>query len=141
MNESTPTVAPTTEKESVKRCRCVLAGNYIPIARMEEDQDGDWVAFSDYDSLSTRLAAMEKLAHFALWAIDLHRDNDCADIDGGAIQEKLVELGVLVERTQTQCCGDHCACMDAGEQDEWTCYFLADDLNAIRSALQGASND
>jgi hypothetical protein len=49
----------TAEKASVKRCRCVLAGNYIPIARMEEDQDGDWIAFPDFTALQREHDALK----------------------------------------------------------------------------------
>ena len=80
-------------------------------------------------------AVLERLARFALWAIHLHRENECADIDGCSIQEKLVESGILHEKTVTESCGDHCVCMEFGEQDEWQCYFLSDEVVAIDASL------
>lgn len=56
----------------------------------------------------------EKLLDFARWAIVEHR-NHCGDIDGASIQDKLVELGLLVEVAVTEPCGDNCSCVEYGD--------------------------
>jgi hypothetical protein len=81
--------------------------------------------------------AKDKLARFAVWAIEMHRDHECADIDGASIQEALVDFGILTEHTMTEPCGECCVCADFGEQDEWQCYVLADDVCAVRDAIKG----
>jgi hypothetical protein len=66
----------------------------------------------------------EKLIDFARWVIMEHRQ-DCADIDGGSIQDKLVEFGLLAEVTVTEPCGENCACVEYGDFPQ-TCLRVID---------------
>lgn len=56
----------------------------------------------------------EKLIDFARWVIQEHREY-LGDIDGASIQDKLTELGLLVEVTATEPCGENCACVEYGD--------------------------
>lgn len=66
----------------------------------------------------------EKLIEFARWAIAEHRE-ECADVDGASIQDKLVELGLLVEVPVTEPCGEGCTCAEYGDFPQ-TCLRLAE---------------
>jgi hypothetical protein len=55
------------------------------------------------------------LVRFALAILSQHRDNECADVDGGFIHETAMECGVLVGEMRTIPCGERCACSETGE--------------------------
>jgi hypothetical protein len=61
------------------------------------------------------------LIAFARWVIEEHRET-FADVDGGAIQDKLVELGLIVPIAVNEPCGENCAC--AEYVDEWPHHCL-----------------
>ena len=50
------------------------------------------------------------LAKLGKWALDMRSEHDCSDLDGGDIQDKALELGLLVEVTATETCGEGCYC-------------------------------
>jgi hypothetical protein len=52
-----------------------------------------------------------KLIALARWAIEEHR-KDCADLDGGSIQDKLEELKLIERVTVTEPCGENCSCAE-----------------------------
>lgn len=58
----------------------------------------------------------DALVLFAQWVIAAHRE-ECTDVDGGAIQGKLQELGLLVITIEQDPCGDDCRC--AAYDVEW----------------------
>jgi len=64
-----------------------------------------------------------KLIEFARWAIREHRES-FADLDGGSIQDKLQELGLLVGVEVTAPCGENCTCEEYGDFPQ-TCFRLA----------------
>ena len=66
-----------------------------------------------------------KLIDFARWAITEHRSNTFGDLDGGSIQDKLEELGLLVEVEVSEPCGESCTCVEYGEFPQ-TCLRLAE---------------
>ena len=74
----------------------------------------EWAEFS---------AELTKLKAFALWALDGYRDGDIGDIDGGALQDKAEELGLLVAVTVTEPCCDNCNCMSWDDFPQ-TCYRI-----------------
>jgi len=67
-----------------------------------------------------------KLIEFAKWAIREHRDELC-DLDGGSIQDKLEELGLLVSVRVDKPCGEHCVCVEYGDFPQ-DCLRLAKGL-------------
>lgn len=68
----------------------------------------------------------EKLIDFARWVIAEHREH-CGDIDGGSIQDKLEELGLLVSVPVTEPCGENCLCAEYGDFPQ-ECLRLADGI-------------
>ena len=68
-----------------------------------------------------------KLIEFARWAISEHRE-DCADLDGSTIQDKLEELGLTERVTVAEPCGEFCHCAEYHDVDEWPvqCIRLVD---------------
>lgn len=67
----------------------------------------------------------QKLASFARWVISEHREA-FTDIDGGSIQDKLVELGLLVEVPATEPCSEYCHCVEYGADFPTTCVRVAE---------------
>ena len=60
---------------------------------------------------------MTPLERFGRWCIEEMRRDGGGDIDGGASQDKAVELGLLGFITVTGPCGEHCYC--AEYDDKW----------------------
>lgn len=68
------------------------------------------------------------LIEFARWAISESSFQGC-NLDGGDIQDKAHELGLLVEATIAEPCSEeHCACADAGADFPTTCFRFAGPL-------------
>jgi len=69
----------------------------------------------------------QKLIEFAQWAICEHH-SELGDLDGASLQDKLVELGLLVEVHVTEPCGEDCRC---AEWDDFPqeCLRLVDGVN------------
>lgn len=64
------------------------------------------------------------LVAFARWVIREHRDSIC-DVGGGDIQDKLVQLGLLVSVPVTEPCGEACLCAEYGDFPQ-DCLRLAE---------------
>lgn len=67
-----------------------------------------------------------KLIAFARWAIEAHRFDGGCDLDGGDIQEKLEELGILVHVTVQEPCGEGCVCQEYYGEFPAECLRLCD---------------
>lgn len=65
----------------------------------------------------------EQLLAFARWVIAEHRE-ELGDLDGGSIQDKLIELGLLVGVEVTEPCGELCRCVEYFGEFPATCYRL-----------------
>lgn len=77
------------------------------------------------DALTTDLRNLAKFGEAVLEEFQ----EAYTDIDGGWLQDKAVECGVLVEVEATEPCGDNCGC--AGVTDfPTTCYRRAADVGA-----------
>ncbi len=50
-------------------------------------------------------------AELGRWVLSEHREY-LGDVDGGTIQDKAIELGLLVEVEVTEPCGDDCYCAE-----------------------------
>jgi len=69
-----------------------------------------------------------KLIEFAKWAIGEHRcEGEIGDLDGGSIQDKLEELGLLVSVKVDKPCGENCVCQEYGDFPQ-NCLRLAEGL-------------
>ena len=90
-------------------------------------------------------AGVTALIEFARWAISESSFQGC-DLDGGGIQDKATELGLLKEVQITEPCSEGgCACADAGADFPTTCYRFAAALapqpkDAPPKKPEGASN-
>lgn len=82
----------------------------------------------------TTVAALWALAELGRWCLTESRDNDCGDVDGGSLQDKAIELGLLAYVTVAEPCGEACACMDYYAGDEWPHDCLRE---TERAALKG----
>lgn len=72
-------------------------------------------------ALRSALTASEKLAAYGAAVLDAHRE-DFGDLDGGFLQDKAVDVGVLVEvRVEQACDGVGCHCAEYGEFPQ-SCY-------------------
>ena len=69
-------------------------------------------------------AQVQALAEFARWAIAEGAWNG-GDVDGGEIQEKAADLGIIHQIEVTEPCGDECTC---AEWDDFPhqCYRFCD---------------
>lgn len=68
------------------------------------------------------------LLEFARWVIREHR-SELGDVDGGSIQEKLIELGILHEVTVTEPCGENCRCSEYWDEFPNQCLRLIEGVN------------
>ena len=64
------------------------------------------------------------LAKLGKWVLDMRAEHDCADLDGGDIQDKAVELGLLEGVKVTESCGENCNCAEYGDFP-LTCFRLS----------------
>ena len=90
----------------VAECRAALAASEVRAA----------VEGVAYEMACTRAdkkaVADEPLAKFGAWCLgEMDRDGG-GDIDGGAAQDKALELGVLERVTVTEPCGEDCYCAE-----------------------------
>lgn len=72
-----------------------------------------------------------KLARFGLRVLKAHRLNDCADVDGGSLQDMAVEAGALERREIPAPCGENCACAWAGASFPTDCYFVPEEIQPL----------
>ena len=52
------------------------------------------------------------LAQLGVWCLDESRQNDCSDIDGGSLQDKAIELGLLAYVDVAEPCNEACHCLE-----------------------------
>jgi len=62
---------------------------------------------------AVELQRLRPLAQFALAVLEESR-SELADLDGGWLQDKAAELGLLVRVPVTEPCGDECRCAEYG---------------------------
>lgn len=55
---------------------------------------------------------MTPLEQFGRWCLDELRSSDGCEIDGGAAQDKALELGLIGYVTVAEPCGDNCHCAE-----------------------------
>lgn len=67
----------------------------------------------------------KKLIAFARWAIEEHR-SELGDLDGGSIQDKLEDMGLLVRVEVKEPCGEHCWCAEYYKEFPAECLRLVD---------------
>lgn len=72
-----------------------------------------------------------KLIAFARWAIEEHRA-ELGDLDGGSIQDKLEDLGLLQRVEVTEPCGEQCRCIDYHGEFPAECLRLVDGITEGR---------
>jgi len=63
-----------------------------------------------------------QLAELGRWCLLRHREDGCGDLDGGDLQEKAEDLGLLVRVVMEEPCGEFCHC--AEYVDEWPVHCL-----------------
>lgn len=80
---------------------------------------------------ASAIAAVEPLREFARWA--LHESSEGLSFDGADVQDKAVELGLLVEVEVEGPCGENCACAEFGDFPT-NCYRLSSILAAAKPA-------
>lgn len=73
--------------------------------------------------------ALSKLAAFGAWALREARA-DLGDLNGGEMQDKAVDLGVLVPIEAQEPCGDGCRCQEYDDFPQ-TCYRYPPDVHAL----------
>lgn len=90
---------------------------------------------NERSELRSALTAGERLAAFGAAVLEESRDDLC-DLDGGWLQEKAVELGVLVEVPVTEACDEStCRCAEYGFPT--TCYRYAPEVCAAMEKANG----
>lgn len=65
-----------------------------------------------------------RLAHLALWCMNESHGDYIGDVDGGELQDKATELGILVTKEATEPCCESCRCAEYGFPT--TCYRPAE---------------
>ena len=78
------------------------------------------------DTIRTTDAA---LAEFGAWALAKSRE-DLGDLDGGDLQDKAEELGLLIRVPVEKPCGEFCRCAEYADEWPWTCLRLSDEAHA-----------
>jgi len=58
---------------------------------------------------------MNKWEEFGRWCLKQLRDDIGTDLDGGAAQDKALELGLIEYVHVTEPCGEHCMCVEYGD--------------------------
>ena len=75
-------------------------------------------------SATTSDETLVALAALGGWCLaTLRKDND--DIDGGDLQDKAEQLGLLTQVEATEPCGEHCICASVAEFP-MICYRLSE---------------
>lgn len=89
------------------------SGEYVPVFLPSEH--GDAVMYEDHVAALAACAKREELltaaAKFGMWALETSREN-MGDLEGGEIQDKALELGLLHEVVVTEPCCDECRCAE-----------------------------
>ena len=80
--------------------------------------------------LEKRNESLTALAKLGRWVLQMRSDHDCADLDGGDIQDKAIDLGLLVGVEVTKSCGENCNC--AGyDAFPLTCFRMSDKAKVL----------
>jgi hypothetical protein len=68
------------------------------------------------DDLQARVAELEKLAQLGTWVLEETRgENVGCDLDGGSVQDRAEEIGLLIRVRVTEPCGEDCNCTEYGD--------------------------
>lgn len=108
---------PPVEQQRAPEFHCQSHGDWNP---MREAACPHCMAEAREMLKQQRAAAQAGLREFANWAI-----NACFEgggVDGGEIQDKAVECGLLVEKTMPEPCGENCSCAQNGADFPAICY-------------------
>ena len=73
------------------------------------------------------------LARLGLWAIEEEQDGH-HDLNGGDVQDKATEFGVIAPIRVTESCGDHCQC-DEYDNIPGDCFRLTESTSATKAWL------
>ena len=86
-----------------------------------------------------RRVEREGIIKFALTVLEESRDNLC-DLDGGWLQDKAEQCGLLVRIEVTEPCGENCQC---AEYDDFPqqCLCYAESIKALLSAAPKDDNE
>jgi hypothetical protein len=74
-----------------------------------------------------------RLARLGLWCLNASYSDPIGDVDGGDIQDKALDLGILTTHEVSEPCGEHCACAEYGFPA--TCLREADWLAPFETQL------
>ena len=70
----------------------------------------------------------DQYAAFGRWALEQHcNDGEPSDVDGDDLQDKAVELGLLVYVPVTEPCGERCWCAEFHGEFPCECLRLAEE--------------
>jgi hypothetical protein len=90
----------------------------------EDEMGNETQAGSELSGGLGREDQLLRLAHFALWCLDASRGNSIGDVDGGELQDKATELGILIAHEVSEPCCESCNCAEYGFPT--TCYRQAE---------------
>lgn len=93
-------------------------------AKKTSEAENAGMVGSELNAGLDRESQLLKLAYLALWCMNESHGDHIGDVDGGALQEKATELGILVTREVTEPCCESCRCADY--RFPTTCYRAAD---------------
>jgi len=107
-----------------------------PICELVQAEEELEDLLAENAALRKRLADVMPLAEFGIWCIDEARGEFCGDIDGGSLQDRLEEAGLLGNVPVTEPCGENCAC---AEWDDFPqdCLRETDLARRARAAVKG----
>lgn len=80
-----------------------------------------------------------KLLAFGTWCLQEMRIDDGNDIDGGAAQDKAKELGLLVDVTVTERCGEQCYCAEYYGDFPATCLRYNEEVRKVLAQEQASA--
>jgi hypothetical protein len=89
------------------------------------------------------LRAQAGAVRFAGHVLKAHRnDGYPGDVDGGYLQRRAVECGLVEEHTVSGPCGENCSCAEVLGDDEWPsqCFFNTEAGKAAMRAAEEGSN-
>lgn len=89
------------------------------------------------------LSAQAGAVRFAGHVLKAHRNEGYpGDVDGGYLQRRAVECGLLEERTVLGPCGEQCVCAEVLSEDEWPsqCFFNTEAGKAAMRTAEESSH-
>ena len=97
------------------------------VAKRKTKQDERYQQYKQQLEERRKKAEVEqKLIAFARWAIDASREYGGCDIDGGSIEDKMEELGLLERIEVQEPCGEGCLCVEYYGEFPAECLRLVD---------------